>query len=109
MTNEQMNEFDRWLAVEIMKWRACCSMAGTGAYTDYQTFIMKEKDWHPTRNIAQAFEVVEKIAKAYVMDLLLVKTVLGAWRCEIWIKDSDYQKTKELAICLAAKKVWEAK
>ena len=122
MTNDEMNELDEFLATQVMGWEfrrrirhvfgapsAWVIDIGTGE----QDFVMYVEDWQPTRKIAQAFEVVEKMRAQKLFVCLQGgddATPIGWWCC---VADEEGScavdaETPALAISLAAKKAWEA-
>jgi len=123
MTNEEMSELDQWLAENVMGWRFRKRIphvfGAPPAYvidigTEEQDFVMYVEDWTPTRNIAQAFEVVEKMEKnGFCFELS--DSPFQTWDAifEFQLNKKEFAigaiETPALAICLAAKKAWEAK
>ena len=99
--NKEMQELDDWLAENVMG-------KPTGYYSLQMSNVDSDrwKDWHPTTNIAQAFEVVEKMN-----DCLHLKEhgEEGKWCAMFCASMMEYEhgEIPALAICLAAKKAKE--
>ena len=105
MNNEQLNKF---MAEEVMGLVWSMGFDGTGTYFKNGKFYCDEADWHPTTDIAQAIECVEKLC-----------TVDANWRYKLLYDKKDYvcliwnyydypeareycgSGTKELAVCRA--------
>lgn len=104
-------DLDRWIAENVMGWVP----HGDWCYENHpDNVLILSSDWHPTRNIQQAFEVVEKMREdGYGFALELPMS--GGCYAEFW-KESNYDTvtfkaehndTPTLAICEAAKKAME--
>lgn len=109
----EMNELDRLLAEKVMGWvdsAPGCDMKKHRQWKDSGgNFVMRVYHWHPTRDIAQAFMVAEKV------DANEIEITMGSyfreaerWSCKIVERDSDERHwgqaaTPALAISLAAK------
>lgn len=122
MTNEEMNELDRWLAENPMGWEFAFTKEtwtdkSRAAYwskkSEKYELVYYADGWHPTRNIAQAFQVVEKMLNTtygFTLDCPIGSMCFAQFYSDIeyenWI---ELGETPALAICLAAKKAWEAK
>jgi len=124
MTNEEMNELDKWLAENVMGWKLSIDQIWNEIshfWTNEMCWTRKPElirvaDWQPTRNITQAFEVVEMFrSEGWSCELYLafmgVTDAIFRWiDGPIPLKKAKIKaKTPALAICLAAKKAWEAK
>lgn len=100
MTDHELDNLDRLLAEKVMGWRA-------GNYNWIETPITRPQislsDWHPTRDIAQAFMVVEKIGGFNLYELSS-----GNWLAAFW-KTSSAADNPALAISLAAQAWLESK
>ncbi|GAH69921.1 unnamed protein product [marine sediment metagenome] len=112
--SKEMQELDAWLGENPMAWHTDTSKS---FYFDSRhRQVMSVVSWHPTTSIVQAFAVVDKLYqdRDFLSSLFCVFDA-GAlvWRASFFKKfTGGYQitaKTRELAICQAAKKAMEAK
>ena len=108
------NELDKWLAEKVMGWTVNTMDSGFTVWRDDKINTYSLLGWHPTENIKQAFECVDKMMQDGYWLRLTYRTIYtttnGTWealfRC---IPGSsrpdriDYADTPELAICHAIK------
>lgn len=125
MTSEKMDKIDRLLAVELMGWvwneEHHMWVLDSERDTDGKlTFCApdvlaygedkdKQEPWSPTRNIAQAFQVVEAMRKrGFITILTCYPDYQDELPYEVEIQNDELSlitlesDTPELAICLAA-------
>jgi hypothetical protein len=135
--SEQLDDIDALVAEKVMGWERLevnyfgtedetprqkeleqwLTDVGINSVGDYwidvgRKFWMPIYGWHgwqPTRNIAQAWQALEKFpVPRYYVRLLTTET--GNWRCDIELRGGDgpvvsaYDKSAPLAICLCALK-----
>jgi hypothetical protein len=114
MTNEEMNELDKWLAENVMGW-AYDEFGGLigirPAYIFKDNSFIYLADWHPTRNITQAFEVLEKLWPDF--ELGIYHEYPDVWRVTVTPKEKptfiEIGADFCLTVCLATRKAWETK
>lgn len=133
-----LREIDRLVAKKVMGWRLKSFPGGGGGFSawlnDDGKIIKYENDytldaqpydfWRPTTNIADAWQVVEKLERANLRVLVKSCSVKdsgvkigiakkGDWFCNVINEDENgniiekfptYSKTPALAICLSALK-----
>ena len=71
MTPAELDALDKWLATELMGWHLEHLKPGPKYHAEPGYYfcdnenrvLINKKDWSPTRKIAQAFEVVEKLVE----------------------------------------------
>lgn len=107
MTPQEKIELNEWLAENIMGWKMENDSIGWCWCEAKDTVVYKYADWHPTHNIAQMLEVLEKF------DFWELKKTdeneYSATVCDSngFPHDSNNEQLITLAGCLAAKKAWE--
>ena len=103
MTNKDIDEL---IATEVMGWEkreAYFQMYKNEYWFDGNERIIVAVFWHPSTNIAHAWQVVEKMRdKGYVF---IIQNPVLNWHCEIginniWFEAEDHETS--LAICKAA-------
>lgn len=110
MTDAELDALDRLCATRIMGWE----LEATPYPNDHRNFWNKgsgvldtpEGCWQPTRNIAQAWECLEKSGYPYVIDSYPAKPDLAP-RCILLLIDRDVEaraETAPLAIVMAVLK-----
>jgi len=112
MNSKEMQELDAWLAENIVKWhKAMLWFAAEEKEWWFDEQNQREYSiagWHPTRNIAQAFEVVEKMKDDEFIFDNFRRRIAGYFNYEFGELFRNLNDLSE-CICLAAKKAWEAK
>jgi hypothetical protein len=111
MTNR---ELDGWIAENVMGWKWAQFSEILGAGKDYWRkdgngryhFQCGGEDWNPTRSIAEAFQVVERMESCLH---LKQHGKTGRWYAMFCDCVDEYveAETASLVICLAAKKAVE--
>ena len=105
MTNEQI---DREIAEKVMEWTiGVCEDYWWDSTIAPESVIMVDR-WHPTTDIKQAFEVVEKLNLAFYIINFCLPSQSGKWKA-VFIKIGEFEEycsgeaeTPALAICKAA-------
>lgn len=107
--NKTMRGLDAWLAENVMGWK------GDGyCWRDpkliqpYYRMQASVEDWHPTTNIAQAFELLNKFDYWELYGNEGEGHAAAIWDNKDRRRAVCEQPTATLAICLAAQKAWEA-
>lgn len=70
MTTTDLTELDRMLATHVMGWTEESRISKHWPVCFYDSeclLVMRQKDWHPTTDIAQAFMVLEKTGEDYII------------------------------------------
>jgi hypothetical protein len=119
MTNEEMNELDKWLAENVLGWKAQWAFMWNRVVHSHEHKYCYVKDdmeigvtdWHPTRNITQAFEVLEKLWPDF--ELGIYHEYPDVWRVTVTPKEKqtfiEIGADFCLTVCLATRKAWETK
>lgn len=104
-------ELDRLVSEHVMGWHIETQIyAGVTDryYVDEEGYSKhRVSHWHPARNIAQAWQVLEKFPWPHHR-VQLMTTVTGKWLCEIVLRGGDgpvrsgAAQTAARAICIAA-------
>lgn len=112
MKPQEKQELSAWLAENVMGWHQVRRFYYYPGILSYENMaIMAVDHWSPTDNIAQAFEVVEKMRPEYSYMIWDTDSYHHAMITSRYGKSNsiEHAETPALAICLAAKKAWEAK
>lgn len=119
MTPQEMDELDRWLAENVMGWEFARTTEtwtdkGRGAFwcvheDGSNELICYTDNWSPTRNIAQAWEVLEKVMappKTIEHAKRMPNTRFMLWfdSARLWAMTAQ---EAALEISVNAKKAWE--
>ena len=115
MTNDKMNELDKWLAEHVMGW-SYDSLGGLFDAPIHPAYILEDNsfihidDWQPTRNIAQAWQTLEKVTEP-PRTLDDAKRALNS-KIAYWFNHANLwactANEVALEICINIKKAWEA-
>lgn len=110
VTNEQLDRLDRLCAEKIMGWTTVRGDYDHGYWRDEAGYFDKiaRNRYQPTRNIAQAWELHQKVMrKTRDCEILIFNRQPDTYECRIKYSDQTFsstEKTMQLAIVLACLK-----
>lgn len=106
LTDEQI---DALVAEKLMHWKRSThrgEFVWDAPLEECHGYVFDRETWQPTRNIAQAFQVLEKFRYAAGKGVILCDSTYG-WTCDISDGGNFHRaeaNTASRAICLAALK-----
>lgn len=107
---DDLDRLDRLAATEIMGWSNINDLWMQNVNNKWEPMYQGHSGWQPTRNIAQAWELLEKINKNFAVTRFYEKNNLSdlniVYGAKVFLEfghDVEYSKaeTAELAIVLA--------
>ena len=110
MTPAELRDLSAFLAINIMRWKEERFNNHAVWVDEKKNIVCLQDAWTPPTNIAQAFEVVEKLRTTLFKWFEMAHRPAG-FTCN-FVGDphyTEFAETAELAICLAAKKAVEGK
>lgn len=101
-------DIDREIAEKVMKWMLGGATVDPMSYPVWWDVANKKivdglETWQPSKNIDQAFEVVEKMLNMNWEFVIIWLNKLGKWRAAFG-ENQGNDRTPAMAICLAALK-----
>lgn len=116
MSDKELRELDAWIAVNAMGWIDDIAEDG---YYDGDVFVCDHRQWSPTRNKVDAFEVLKRCAEKLDCEDIKIGECCGSWSIQSVYRENPGAKgrinvfklppetlTLELAIALFARQLF---